>query len=184
MTALKLKNPNRHPVTLNAVMSKKIIIGRFGAPFGVKGWIKVNSFTRPNTNIELYSNWCIKENGAWKRIAIDKLTLQHTGYIAKIHHCDNRDAAAILTNHDIAIDPSELPNLSQDEYYWSDLMGLKVLTLEQYPLGNITDMLETSSNDVMVVTGDKRRLIPYTDSVVKEVNLSQGIITVDWDPDF
>ena len=92
---------------------------------------------------------------------------------------------ARLTNALVVLDRVELPEAESDSYYWADLIGLKVITTQGVRLGEVERMMETGANDVVVVSGERERLIPWIrDSVIKSVNLTESIITVDWDADF
>jgi 16S rRNA processing protein RimM len=96
------------------------------------------------------------------------------------------------THAEISMDATQLPELPQGEFYWRDLIGMSVMTDKGYNLGIVDDLMETGSNDVLVVKanskdafGQSERLIPFlTDSVIKEVKYDVKEITVDWDPGF
>ncbi|HDN69444.1 MAG TPA: 16S rRNA processing protein RimM, partial [Gammaproteobacteria bacterium] len=99
--------------------------------------------------------------------------------------CHDRDAAAALTGTDIGIYRSQLPPVDADEYYWSDLMGMQVITKDDQVLGVVDHLLETGANDVIVVKGEQEHLVPYIKGqVVKSVDLEARIIRVEWDPDY
>jgi 16S rRNA processing protein RimM len=105
--------------------------------------------------------------------------------IAQIKGVSDRDQAASLMNWDIFITPEQLPEAAEGEYYWSDLIGLKVETTLGVQLGTIESLLETGANDVLVVQGDRERVIPFLQkTVITEIDLATGIMVVDWDPDF
>ena len=120
----------------------------------------------------------------WKRHTQD--------LIIKVKGVDDRDAANLLTNCEIVVDSKQLPTLEDGDYYWKDLFGCQVVTTSGYELGKIIDMMETGSNDVMVVKanlkdafGLKERLIPFLDGqVIKKVDLATRTVEVDWDPGF
>ena len=121
---------------------------------------------------------------SWKR--------HSNGLIVKLEGVSDRDQAQVFVNAEIAVTQSSLPALDDGEFYWKDLMGLTVVNEAGYDLGVVDDIMETGSNDVLVVKanrtdafGKKERLIPFlTDSVIKTVDKTQGRIIVDWDPDF
>ena len=86
---------------------------------------------------------------------------------------------------EIAVERDQLPELANDEYYWTDLEGLQVRTCAGVTLGRVDHLLATGANDVLVVQGEREHLIPFVlGSVVKAVHLSDGWMEVDWDPDF
>lgn len=165
-------------------MQKIIIVGRFGKPFGVKGWIKVNSFTNPLENILLYNPWHISVKDGWEEIEVNDRKIQGQNLVVKLANCDTPEAAKIYTNKDIGVLRSQLPDLVQDEYYWTDLENMSVVNIHGIELGKVASFVATGANDVMVVQGDKEHLIPYISSVVISVDPEKGVITVDWDENF
>jgi 16S rRNA processing protein RimM len=162
-----------------------MIVGRISGLFGVKGWIKIFSYTDPRENIVHYNPWLIKTENGWREVKVDQGQRHGKGVIAKLESCDDRDAASKLIGSDIALRKEQLPTLEKDEYYWTDLEGLKVITIEGQELGQVDHLIETGANDVLVVKGDRERLIPYIrEQVVTRIDLENGIIEVDWDPEF
>lgn len=163
-----------------------IIVGRFGAPYGVKGWIKVHSFTVPISNLIDYQPWHIADQkGAWQSLSLTNVRTYNKGIVAKIEQCDDRDAAIIYRNCDIAIPRDQLPAADENEFYWTDLEGLTVKTLDGTTLGSIKQLFATGANDVMVVKGEKEHLIPFVlERFVIAVDQENNVITVDWDPEF
>lgn len=162
----------------------KIIVGRFGAAFGIKGWIKVLSYTDPITNLLDYSPWYIQANQNWQIVEIEDGRVHGDQLIVKLPGCDTRNMAETFTHLEIAITAETLPKLENNEFYWSDLIGLKVINLQNEDLGTVTELMATGSNDVLIVQGDKERLIPYTKHAIIKVDLATHCITVDWDSSF
>jgi len=166
-------------------MSDMIVMGKIAGVFGVQGWCKVFSHTSPRKNILQYSPWYLKRNGDWQLINVQQGREQGKGLVAQLEGIDDRDSAAALNGLEVAIKQSQLPKLAKDEYYWSDLIGLKVETVTGVSLGKVTNMMETGANDVLIVKGDQERLIPFLQpDVVNKVDIETGLITVDWDPEF
>ncbi len=162
-----------------------IIVGRVSGLFGVRGWVKVYSHTSPREGILRYKTWYLNRDGGWQAHVLEAGQAQGKGVVAKLAGFDDRDQAAPLIGTDIAIRREQLPELEPGEYYWTDLEGLRVVNLEGVDLGVVSHLFETGANDVMVVQGDRERLIPYTrGEAVREVDLQEGRIVVDWDPDF
>lgn len=162
-----------------------LVIARFGRPHGVKGWVNVIPFTEPADNIFLYSEWHVYKDGEWRPINLVNLQAQSQKFIAQLEGCDQREEAALLTNLEIAVSSTQLPSLKPGEYYWHDLVGMEVSNTKGYTLGKVTELMSTGSNDVLVIQGEKRHLLPYLpDQVVLEVNKSKKIMVVDWDEDF
>ena len=160
-------------------------LGKISGVFGVKGWVKVFSNTDPREGITNYSPWQVKHKGQWREYQVEAGQRQGKTVIAKLKGIDDRDQALLLTGAKIAIHPEQLEALDKDEYYWHQLEGLKVVTTLGVELGEVSHMMETGANDVMVVKGERERLIPFTQGhAVVNVDLSEGVITVDWDPEF
>lgn len=166
-------------------MVKKIVIGKFAAPFSVRGWIKLHSYTDPITNLLNYSPLYVERHNNWQPLKIVEGKTHGDYLVVKIEGFDDRDEVRQFTNCLIGVDREALPKLPEDEFYWEDLVGLEVENLEGVHFGKITQMLATGSNDIMQVEQkDKRRMIPYTNDAVKKVDLKAKKVIVDWDPDF
>ncbi|MEH6575923.1 MAG: ribosome maturation factor RimM [Amphritea sp.] len=167
------------------------IVGRITTIYGVKGWVKIYSHTEPMESILDYSPWLLKLNGQWQPVKISDGKKHGKGLVAKLVGVDDREIARQYCGMDIAIEKSLLPELENGDFYWSQLEKLDVLTESGEKLGKVSHLIATGSNDVLVVKGNadsidrKERLIPYLpDQVVKEINLEEGTIRVDWDPEF
>lgn len=172
--------------------NKPILIGQISGVFGVHGWVKVFSHTEPRDNILEYTPWLIKMKDGWHTVPFIKGRKQGKTIVAQLEDVDDPDKAHALIGCDIAIDESQLKELAVDDFYWRDLQGLKVIDLEGNLIGKVSSMMATGANDVMVVKLEaesakaknvKESLIPYIDSVIKKVDLEQGLIKVDWDED-
>lgn len=162
-----------------------VIIGRFGRPHGIKGNVIVHSFTNPASNLFDYVDWHILVKEEWKPINPLRLEICGKLILALVEGYPERDDVARLTNLNIAIKREQLPTLGNGEFYWHELTGMQVINNQGIHFGKVIDMLSTGSNDVLVVEGEKRRLIPYLPGrYVVEVNADEGIIHVDWDADF
>lgn len=162
-----------------------VVIGRFGRPHGVKGFITIQSFTEPRDNILRYADWRVFLNNTWTPIKVLSVEVHNKAIIAKIEGYPEREQVACLTNVEIAIEKEQLAALEPGEYYWHQLVGMKVINQKGDSFGVVTEIMPTGSNDVLVVQGEKRHLIPYLpEQFVIEVNESQRVITVDWDLDF
>jgi 16S rRNA processing protein RimM len=161
-----------------------ITLGKIVGVFGVKGWVKVFSETRPRQQIFKYSPWIIKLNGTISEVEVLDGKQQGKGLIASLKGYADCDAARQLVGAEILIAQESLPAAGIDEYYWSQLTGLSVINLEGTELGEVVSLFETGANDVLVVKGKKERLIPFTKFAVLEVDLDSRKIIVDWDADF
>lgn len=168
-------------------MSKQqqINVGRISGVFGVKGWVKVFSFTEARENILNYSPWLLKKDSEAKLVNVIDGKLQGKAVVAKLDGVNDRDQAAGLMGWDIFITPDQLPKVAKGEYYWSDLIGLNVETSLGVQLGTVDSLLETGANDVLIVKGERQRAIPFLQGqTIIDIDLNIGRIVVDWDPGF
>lgn len=161
-------------------------VGQVSGVFGVKGWVKVFSFTDPRENILQYSPWFLQKNNQVKEYKLIGGRRQGSLVVAELQDVADRDQAAELMGSEILILKKQLPKPESGEYYWADLIGLDVQNQEGIRLGTVDNLMETGANDVLVVVdGDTERLIPFLQqSTVIKVDLDNGLIVVDWDPDF
>jgi 16S rRNA processing protein RimM len=160
-------------------------MGRVGAPYGVRGWFRVQSFTEAPDGLADYPHWWIGHDPSYKECRLLDCRMHAGALVAYLEGVDDRTAVQAMQGSDIAIPRDQLPEAEEGEIYWADLMGLEVVNLAGESLGKIADMVETGANDVMVVQGpEKRTLIPYVEPVVARVDLAQGRVTVDWGLDY
>ncbi len=159
-------------------------MGRIAGVYGLHGWVKVISHTRERAGILGYRQWMVRLAEGWREFRLAGGRIQGTAVVAQLEGITDRDAAAALVGADIAVPRSQLPPLGHGTYYWTQLEGLGVVNAEGVELGRVSSLFETGANDVMVVTGDRERLIPFVRGVVLEVDLAGGTIRVDWDPGF
>jgi 16S rRNA processing protein RimM len=164
---------------------KPVWIGRIAGPYGVRGWVKVVSDTDPLEKIAEYTPWWLSRQGQWSQVGVEAVRSHAKGLVAKLEGCEDRDAAARLNGAQIAVERDALQALPAGEYYWTDLIGLRVKTVGGVDLGVVDHLIETGANDVLVIKGERERLVPYLrGEVVKTIDLDGGLITVDWDPEF
>lgn len=162
-----------------------VVMGRIVAPFGVKGWIKIQPYTATPAGLAQYFAWWLRrDGGAWRECEVERSHSQGSNLVAKLAGCDDRAAAAGLKGQEVAVPRSALPAAAPGEYYWADLLGLRVENEKAQALGVVARMMETGANDVLVVEGDRERLIPFVGDVVKRVDLDGGVIVVDWEADY
>lgn len=160
-----------------------MVLGRVSGIFGVRGWVRVFSETDPKENILRYSPWYLGQDGAPRKLIDGKP--QGKTVIARLDGCADCDQAAALMGQQIAVRRNQLPPATAGEFYWIDLEGLGVETLEGVKLGRVSHLFATGANDVLVVRGDRERLLPFAwDDVVRAVDFDEQRIIVDWDPEF
>jgi 16S rRNA processing protein RimM len=161
-----------------------IIMGQVGGTFGVKGWLKVNSFSRPTDKIIDYIPWQLRNTQQTFVVDLVEAKPHGKGLVVRFDGFDDRDAAQELRGMEIVVSRAHLPAPESERFYWADLEGLLVKNLAGQKLGRIEQMLDAGAADVMVIVGDQRILIPFVmhDTVVN-VDLNAGCLEVDWDPD-
>lgn len=165
--------------------SGMITLGKISGVFGVKGWVKVFSHTEQRDGILGYNPWFLRINGEWQTFKVAAGQLQGKGVVAQLQGIASRDQAETLLGCEIAVPREQLQALRQGEYYWADLEGMNVVTTTGVTLGKVDSLFETGANDVMVVQGERERLVPWIlNDVVKAVYLEEQTILVEWDPDF
>lgn len=176
----------------SAIQSDGVPVGRVGSAYGIKGWVKVTSFTDPAENVFAYAPWVLRDSqGNRGDIAIELLeSKQHgKGWIAKLDGVTDRNSAEELKGLQIIVDRSRLPEPASGHYYWADLEGLQVQDSNGQVLGHIDHLLETGSADVMVIVNDQaaggentRCLIPFIPGdTVTAVDLEAGSLRVNWE---
>ena len=159
-------------------------MGRVSAPFGVAGWIRVQPYTELSESLLSYRTWWLGSGSEWKEHRVARAQVRGPELIAKLEGCDDRDTAAGLRGDEVAVQRAELPATAAKEWYWADLIGLRVVNAAGDELGRLTRILRTGANDVLVVEGARERLIPFIEDVIREVDLSAGVILVDWSADY
>ena len=160
-----------------------VLLGHVSGVHGVRGWVKIHSLTEPREAIFEYQPWLLGD--AHEAVRISEGIKHGNRLIAHIEGVDDREAAEELVNRSIAVRREQLPQADDGEYYWTDLVGLEVRLQDGRVLGTVDRLVATGANDVLVVAGDRERLVPFvTGQYVKSVDLEHGVIVVDWDPDF
>ena len=159
-------------------------MARITGPFGVKGWVKLQPLTEAPGSLVDYAAWWIDGPGGWKRCEVERAQVQGGMVAAKLKGCDDRDEAMHYRGREVAISRAEFPEPGENEFYWADLIGLKVVNVKGEDLGTVSRVLETGANDVLVVDGERERLIPFVEQVVQQVDLAGRVIRVDWGSDY
>jgi len=167
---------------------RRVVLGRIVGVYGVRGWVKVRSETDPREGILGYSPWLVGDPGV--ELEVIEGRRHGKGIIVHLAGCDDRDRAMALMDQEIAVTRDRLPPPTEDEFYWIDLEGLEVWTPAEaggaaVRLGVVDHLFSTGANDVLVVSGERERLLPFIwGEVVRSVDFETGRIEVDWDPDF
>ena len=160
------------------------MMGRIAAPYGVKGWIKVQPLTAETRTLLDYRTWWIGDEGGWQEHAVTGGRAQGQMLVAAIEGCDDREAAASLRGKTVAVPRAALPATQAQEYYWADLIGLRVVNAVEQEFGRVAAVVQTGANDVLVVEDGRERLIPFIAPVIREVDPVAGVIRVEWDADY
>ncbi|PPD18802.1 MAG: ribosome maturation factor RimM [Methylotenera sp.] len=166
-----------------------VVMGRLVAPYGVFGWLKVVPDTETMDSLFDYDTWWVGKDNNWRELNVVEAKIHNDVLVVKLQGIDDRDAAFACKGKQVAVPRDALPETAEDEYYWSDLIGLTVKNQQDVIFGLITDVFETGANDVIVVSGgqlnsERERLIPFTPQVILDVDLSAKTMLVDWDADF
>ncbi len=171
---------------MSAAAGGYVVLGRVAGLFGVRGWVRVLSYTEPREAILRYGEWYVLAPGGERRLAVRAGKQHGKGIVALLEGCAEPQDAAPLIGADVAVTRESLPPLGPGEVYWADLEGLRVVTTSGVDLGHVHHLIETGANDVLVVrAADRERLVPWiADQVVHAIDLEGGVITVDWDPEF
>ncbi|QQX81468.1 ribosome maturation factor RimM [Shewanella sp. KX20019] len=169
-----------------------VVLGKLGSSHGIKGWLKITTYTDSVEGIFDYSPWLLKEQGEWREVKVLQWRMQGKAVVACLEGVETRDQAQALTNCEIAVTAEQMNVLPEDEFYWRDLIGCEVVNTKGYNMGKVQEIVETGSNDVLLVKanakdgfGKAERMIPFvTEQFIIKVDLTAKQILVDWDPDF
>ncbi len=165
---------------------EKILLGKINGLYGVKGWLKVFSYTQPRNKIVEYKQWYLGDESN-HQVRVEQGRQHKSGIIVKLADIDDRDDAITLLNQKIWVTADQLDTLPDNEYYWFQLIGLEVFDCQNNRIGRIKDLMETGANDVLIVSGKGKQehLIPYLqEQVVKNIDLEKKRMVVDWDTQY
>lgn len=166
---------------------RRVVIGRIVGAYGVRGWLKVLSFTAEPLGILQHRIWQVGSGESWLKYEMVSGRAHGAGVVVQLAGIDDRDRARVLAGMEVAVQRDQLGMPAANEYFWADLEGLQVVNRAGVVLGQVSHLFATGANDVMVVLpqppddGHGQRLIPFTHQVVQNVNLDEGLIVVDWD---
>ena len=174
--------------------SDYILLGEISGVSGLKGWVKVFSHTDPRLKITEYNQWFLRKekNGEgenWTPVKLLNGRAQGKNIVAQLDGITDRNQAEAMIGTKIAIHSDQLKSLSENEYYWKDLIGLSVETIEGVSLGKLDWIFNSGSNDVLVIKDNDEkkteRMVPFLfDEFVISIDMDKLLMVVDWDPEF
>ena len=173
---------------MNAPDSRQrmITVGRLHGAFGVRGEVKLESFTDPLRSIARYQPWILRDARGIER-ACEGVRVREggKGLIATMPGIEDKDAADALRGTEVLVPRSALPPPAEGEFYWIDREGFRVVNLEGVDFGTVSHLFSTGANDVLVAQGERERMIPFVlPDYIRSVDFEAGVVTVDWDADF
>jgi len=161
-----------------------VLVGAIGGPFGVKGWMRVKSYTEEPSNLLDYAPWHLRRRERWEAVQVEARA-HGDGLIARIEGVGDRETASAWRGAEIGVEASVLPPPDADEFYWRDLVGSEVANRADASLGRLVRLFSTPAHDVMAVAdGTGERLIPFVREIVVDVDPTAKRIVVDWDADW
>ena len=158
-----------------------VVVGRVGGAYGIRGWVRIASYTDPPANILAYSPWFLQCCGAWQAAELLEVRPHGEHFVARLSGIGDRNAALTLRGSLVGVPAESFPPPEPGEYYWRDLTGLRVVNCDGAVLGTVDRLIETGAHDVLVVRGERERLIPFVDRFVSEVAPEDGLMRVDWE---
>ena len=159
-------------------------MGRIAAPFGIKGWIKVQPYSEDPGTLMDFASWRLGRGEQQAHYSVEAVQDHGKALVAKLAGIDDRDAAYALRGQEISVAKRDLPPPEENEFYWSDLIGLTVVNREGIELGKVDSLMESGANDLLVVKGAREHLIPFVAAFVGKVDLEGGTLEVDWGEDY
>ena len=159
-------------------------MGRVVAPYAIKGWIKLQTFTEHLDGLLGYPVWRLGRNGNWREYRLLDGKVHGQYLLAGLEGVNDRDASEALQGMEVAVLREEMPEADADEYYWDEMIGLEVANIQGEALGRVVGLLETGAHDVLQVQGERMRLIPFVEAYIQSVDVAAGKIVVDWGLDW
>lgn len=159
-------------------------MGRVAAPFGIQGWVKLKTFTESADGLAEHERWWIRLPEGWTSVGVEQFAARPAATVAKLEGFDDRNAAEGLRGAEVAVTREQLGEAGEGSIYWVDLVGSKVVNLRGGELGAVEGLFETGETSVLVVKGERERMIPFVPQYVKAVDREARRITVDWEADY
>ncbi|UAJ65272.1 16S rRNA processing protein RimM [Candidatus Schneideria nysicola] len=170
---------------INKVVCNPVILGKIGKAYGILGWVKIISFTENIQDIFRYRNWYLHKNNIWTQINLEKWKYSSNSHpIAKFKFIEKREVISNFTHSNIVIDYSQLAKLSNNTYYWRDLIGCLLYKKNGKKIGKVVNLIETKYNDVMIVQSyqtHQKFAIPFLKSIVRDVDILNRKIAINGD---
>jgi 16S rRNA processing protein RimM len=161
-----------------------IVMGRIAAPFGVKGWVKLQPYSEDPGTLMDFESWRVGRGEQHREFVVEAVQDHGNALVAKLAGIDDRDAAYALRGQEVSVVRADLPPPGDNEFYWSDLVGLRAVNREGTELGRIDSLIETGAHDVLVIKGTRTHLVPFVAAFVGKVDLVGGTVEVDWGEDW
>lgn len=155
-------------------------MGRIVAPYGIKGWVKIQTYTEQQDALLDYAVWWIGKNSNWQEAKVAEAALHNKYLVVRFESYSDRNAAQGLSGWQIGVPRDLFPEADNDEFYWVDLIGVQVINLQDKVLGQVIELIESKAHDLLVV-GENKCLIPFVNHVIKHVDLQAKKLIVDWD---
>jgi len=160
-------------------------MGRIVAPYGLRGWVKIQTFTSAPDSLLNYDEWWLPAGAAgWKPVRVESGKVHGQVVLAKLEGFGTPEQVVALGRVDIAVPRSALPPAADGEYYWTDLVGLEVVNLVGETLGAVDSLMDNGAQSILVVRGERERLIPFVEAIVRRVDTGSKVIVVDWGADY
>ena len=159
-------------------------MGRIAAPFGVKGWVKLQPYSEDPGTLMDFESWRVGRGEQYRQFSVEAVQDHGNALVAKLVGIDDRDAAYALRGHEVSVERADLPPPEDNEFYWSDLVGLRAINREGVELGKVDSLMETGAHDVLVIKGTRTHLVPFVAAFVGKVDLAGGTVEVDWGEDW
>jgi len=166
---------------------RMVILGRLAAPWGIKGWLKVHSYTDPPTALLDYRVWQLsRAGGGWETVKVLSGRAHGAGreLVVALEGVLNPEDARQYTSREVGLPRSALPVPPPGEYYWEDMVGCEVATAAGAALGVVSHFHDFPAGPVMAVRGaGGEHWVPLSPGHLKQVDLGLRRIVVDWNPE-
>ena len=161
-----------------------VVMGRIAAPFGIKGWVKVQPYSEDPGTLMDFESWRIGRGEQHRHYTVEAVQDHGNALVAKLLGVDDREAAFALRGQEVSVERASLPPPETNEFYWSDLVGLRAINHDGVELGKVDSLMETGAHDVLVIKGTREHMVPFVAAFVGKVDLAGGTIEVDWGDDW